>query len=195
MKKTVLSALLSATAVMMMSGCSTVGNMMSMAPAFANLESKTQESYVKMLDVVDESGDPAKAMMIETKIADDVTNDQAVDTIKAITEERNMLVTGDVKMYTKDDAGPKEVKHARIISVCNLQTAKVFLNHSRYYGGFMPCRIMLVEYGNGERYLVTMDLTLAIFGGKPLPPEMLKQALVVKETMEMLIAKGAKGEF
>lgn len=195
MKKTILSVLFSALAVMLMSGCSTVGNMMSMAPAFASLESKTQASYVQMLNIVDESGDPAKAMMIETKIADGVSNDTAVDTIKAITEERNMMVTGDVKMYTKDDAGPKEVKHARIISVCNLQTAKVFLNHSRYYGGFMPCRIMLIEYGNGDRFLVTMDLTLAIYGGKPLPPDMLKQALVVKETMEMLIERGAKGDF
>lgn len=195
MKKTILSVLLSVLTVMLMSGCTTMGNMMAMAPAFASLESNAQASYVKMLNVVDESGDPAKAMMIEVKIADDVSNDTAVDTIKAITEERNMMVTGDVKMYTKNDAGAKEVKHARIISVCNLQTAKIFLNHSRYYGGFMPCRIMLIEYGNGERFLVTMDLTLAIYGGKPLPPEMLKQALVVKETMEMLIARGAKGDF
>ena len=195
MKKTILSVLLSVLTVMLMSGCTTMGNMMSMAPAFAGLESNTQASYVKMLNVVDESGDAAKAMMIEVKIADDVSNDTAVDTIKAITEERNMMVTGDVKMYTKNDAKEKEVKHARIISVCNLQTAKIFLNYSRYYGGFMPCRIMLIEYGNGERFLVTMDLTLAIYGGKPLPPEMLKQALVVKETMEMLIARGAKGDF
>lgn len=195
MKKIVLLTLLSATAVMMITGCSTMRNMMDMAPGFAGLEPKTQESYVKMLNIVDESGDPAKAMMIETKIADDVTNDQAVDAIKAVTEERNMMVTGDIKMYTKADAAPTEVKHARIISVCNLQTAKIFLNFSRYYGGFMPCRIMLVEYGNGDRFLVTMDLTMAIYGGKPLPEEMLKQALAVKETMEMLIAKGAKGEF
>ena len=190
-----LTALLSSLTVILMSGCTTMGNMMSMAPAFASLESNTQASYVKMLDVVDKSGDPAKAMMIEVKIDDGVSNDTAVDAIKAITEERNMIVTGDVKMYTKNDAGPKEVKHARIISVCNLQTAKIFLNYSRYYGGFMPCRIMLVEYGNGDRFLVTMDLQMAIYGGKPLPPEMLKQALIVKETMEMLIARGAKGDF
>lgn len=195
MTKTILSVFLSTLSVVLMSGCATIGNMMSMAPAFANLESDTQASYVKMLDVVDKSGDPAKAMMIEEKIADDVSNDQAVDSIKAITEERNMMVTGDVKMYTKADAGPTEVKHARIVSVCNLTTAKVFLNHSRYYGGFMPCRIMLIEYGNGDRFLVTMDLQMAIYGGKPLPPAMLKQALVVKETMEMLIKKGAKGDF
>lgn len=195
MTKTILSVFLSTLSVLLMSGCTTMGNMMSMAPAFASLESNTQASYVKMLNVVDESGDPAKAMMIEEKILDDVTNDQAVDSIKAITEERNMMVTGDVKMYTKADAGPTEVKHARIVSVCNLTTAKVFLNHSRYYGGFMPCRIMLIEYGNGDRFLVTMDLQMAIYGGKPLPPAMLKQALVVKETMEMLIKKGAKGDF
>ncbi|WP_428737272.1 DUF302 domain-containing protein [Sulfurimonas sp.] len=175
----------------MASGCT----MMKMGTAFIKLEPETQEAYAKMMDSIDTYGDPAKAMMIETKINDDVTNDDAVEAIKAITEERNMRVTGDVKMFTKEDAAPDEVKHARIISVCNLTTAKVFLNHSRYYGGFMPCRIMLVEYGNGDRFLITMDLTLAIKGGKPLPPEMLKAALIVKDTMETLIKNGAAGEF
>ncbi|MBA1438730.1 MAG: DUF302 domain-containing protein, partial [Epsilonproteobacteria bacterium] len=148
-------------------------------------------AYMAMFEKVLKDGDPAKAMMIEAKIADDVTNDDAVEAIKAITEDRNMRVTGDVKMFTKEDAKPNEIKHARIISVCNLTTAKIFLNYSRYYGGFMPCRIMLVEYGNGDRYLVTMNLDLAIYGGKKLPPEMLEAALKVKDTMETLIRDGA----
>ena len=159
------------------------------------LDDQAMDAYDEMFTKVTEYGDPARAMMIEAKIADDVTNDDAVEAIKAITEERNMRVTGDVKMFRKENAAPDEVAHARIISVCNLTTAKVFLNYSRFYGGFMPCRIILVEYGNGDRYLVTMDLTLAIHGGKKLPPEMLEAALKVKDTMETLIRDGAQGEF
>lgn len=159
------------------------------------LDDKAMDAYDAMFTKVTEYGDPARAMMIEAKIADDVSNDDAVEAIKAITEERNMRVTGDVKMFRNENAAPDEVAHARIISVCNLTTAKVFLNYSRYYGGFMPCRIILVEYGNGDRYLVTMDLTLAIHGGKTLPPEMLEAALKVKDTMETLIRDGAQGEF
>jgi len=98
-------------------------------------------------------------------------------------------------MYTKEDAKPDEVKEARIWSLCNLTTAKVFLNYSRYYGGFMPCRIMYVQYGNGDAYLISMDMTLAIFGGKTLPPEMLEAALKVKVAMENVPARAAHGDF
>ena len=106
-----------------------------------------------------------------------------------------MRVTGDIKMFTKEDAKPDEVKHARIFSVCSLRIAKIFLNHSRYFGGFMPCRIMLVEYGNGDRYLITMDLTLAIHGGYTLPPEMLKEAQFVEKAMTEIPSRAAKGDF
>jgi uncharacterized protein (DUF302 family) len=98
-------------------------------------------------------------------------------------------------MFTKEDANPDEVKHARIFSLCSLSIAKKFLNHSRYFGGFMPCRIMLVEYGDGRRYLITMDLTLAIHGGYPLPPEMLELASKVKEAMQEIPARAAEGDF
>ncbi len=191
MKNTIVTTLLAIAVSVMMSGCT----MTKMGIAFMGMESETQDAYAKMMENISQYGDPARAMMIETKIKDDVSNDDAVESIKAVTEERNMMVTGDVKMFRKDDAKPDEVAHARIISVCNLRTAKVFLNFSRYYGGFMPCRILLIEYGNGDRFLVTMDLTMAIYGGDPLPPEMLEAALIVKETMEMLITKGAAGDF
>jgi len=134
-------------------------------------------------------------MMLEFKVDDGVENEDVADSIKSLAESYNMRITGDIKMYTKDDAADDEVKHARIISLCSLEIAKIFLNHSRYYGGFMPCRILLVEYGNGDRFLITMDMTLAIHGGFPLPPEMLEKGLSVKKAMEEIPARAAKGEF
>lgn len=192
MVKNLLALIGALTLVVVIGGYLKFGGMISKV---SGLDEGAMPAYMAMFTKVLKDGDPAKAMMIEAKIADDVSNEDAVEAIKAITEERNMRVTGDVKMFRKEDAKPNEIAHARIISVCNLTTAKVFLNYSRYYGGFMPCRIMLVEYGNGDRYLVTMDLDLAIHGGKQLPPEMLEAALKVKDTMETLIKDGAAGEF
>ena len=159
------------------------------------LDKEALPAYMKMFDKVLENGDAARAMMKEWKISDDVSDSDAAESIKALAEEYNMRITGDVKMYTKDDAAAHEVKHARIFSLCSLPIAKVFLNYSRWYGGFMPCRIMLVEYGSGERYLVAMDMTLAIHGGRPLPPEMLEMALTVKKAMEEIPARAAAGDF
>ncbi len=159
------------------------------------LDGEALPAYMKMFEQVVDKGDAARAMMNEWKVSPDVAESDVAESIKALAEEYNMRVTGDVKMFTKEDAKGTEVKHTRIFSLCSLTIAKVFLNYSRWYGGFMPCRIMYVEYGNGDRYLVAMDMTLAIHGGYPLPPDMLKMATHVKQAMEEIPARAAKGDF
>jgi len=176
-------------------GCSTMHMGWTAATQQHKLDDKAMDAYDDMFSEVAKNGDPAKAMMLEFPVEEDVTNQDVADSIKSLAESYNMRITGDIKMYTKDDAAPEEVKHARIISLCSLHIAKVFLNHSRYYGGFMPCRIMLIEYGNGDRFLVTMNMTLAIHGGFPLPKEMLELGLKVKKAMEEIPARAARGDF
>jgi len=188
MMKSLITVVFAVALSLTMGGCTKVSQ-------YNQLDDKAIPAYMDMFDKVLEYGDPARAMMLEWKVTADVSNEDIADTIKSLAEEYNMRVTGDIKMYTKDDAAPTEVKHARIMSLCSLPIAKVFLNHSRWYGGFMPCRIMLVEYGNGDRYLVSMNMTLAIYGGRPLPPEMLKMAQSVKKAMEEIPARAAAGDF
>ena len=152
-------------------------------------------AYMAMFEKVIKDGDPAKAMMNEYKVSKDVSGDDLKDIIQGLAEEYNMRVTGYVKMFTKEDAKPTEVKEARIWSLCSLHIAKIFLNHSRFFGGFMPCRIMYVQYGNGDAYLITMDLTLAIHGGYPLPPKMLELAKKVNKAMTEIPSRAAEGDF
>lgn len=188
MMKSILSALFAFTIMFSVSGCTTISQ-------YNKLDDGAMGAYMDMFDKVLETGDPAEAMMLDFLVDEDVSNDEVAESMHALAEEYNMRVTGDIKMFTKEDAKPDEVKHARIISVCSLHIAKVFLNHSRFFGGFMPCRMMIVEYGNGERHIVTMDLTLAIYGGYSLPPEMLELAKKVKIAMEEIPARAAKGDF
>ncbi|SFV55500.1 hypothetical protein MNB_SM-7-279 [hydrothermal vent metagenome] len=193
MVRKIVSVLMALGFAMFISGCSTAK--MGFYFFTADLDDKAPEAYANMMHVVKESGDPAKAMMKEYKVSEDVTGDDLKDIIQGLAEEYNMRVTNYVKMFTKEDAKPNEVKEARIWSLCSLHIAKVFLNYSRYFGGFMPCRIMYVQYGNGDAYLITMDLTLAIHGGKKLSPEMLKLATKVKKAMEDIPARAAEGDF
>jgi uncharacterized protein (DUF302 family) len=159
------------------------------------LDSGALPAYMTMFDNVLKTGDPAYAMMKEFDVLDDVENEDVVESIKALAEEYNMRVVGDTKMFTIPDAKGDEVKFVENISLCSLYIAKKFLAHSRYFGGFMPCRIMLIEYGNGKRKLITMDLELAIHGGTPLPPEMLELATKVQEAMIQIPARAAEGDF
>jgi len=168
------------------------GGMMSKA---AQLDPGAMPAYMKMFTDVLNTGDAAKAMVLEYKVDKDVSNDDVAESVKALVENNNMRLTGDVKMFTKEDAKPNEVKHARIFSMCSLPIAKKFLNFSHAYGGFMPCRVMLIEMGNGDRFLYTMDLTLMIHGGHTLPPEMLALAQKVQAAMEGIASRAAKGDF
>jgi len=194
MKKLVLG--LSALAIMMfMSGCSTMHMGWTAVTKQHKLDDGAMDAYDKLFTKVAEEGDPAKAMMKEFKVAEDVSGDDVKESITALAEEYNMRVTGYVKMFTKEDAKPDEVKEARIWSLCSLHIAKIFLNHSRYFGGFMPCRIMYVQYGNGDAYLITMDLTLAIHGGYPLGAQMLELATKVDTAMTEIPQRAANGDF
>ncbi len=182
-------------AMITFSGCSTMHMGWTAVTSQHKLDDGAMPAYDAMFTKVAKYGDPARAMMKEWKVADDVSGDDVKESIAALTEEYNMRLTGYVKMYTKEDAKPDEVKEARIWSLCNLTTAKVFLNYSRFYGGFMPCRIMYVQYGNGDAYLISMDMTLAIHGGHTLPPLMLKMATLVQKAMEGIPERAAQGDF
>jgi len=195
MRRSLLTALLAVSFTFFASGCSTMHMGWTAVTGQHKLDDGAMKAFDEMFTSVVENGDPARAMMKEYKIEEDVSNEDVIESIKALAEEYNMRIVGDTKMFTIPDAKPDEVKFVENVSLCSLYIAKKFLNHSRYFGGFMPCRIMLVEYGNGDRYLITMDLTLAIHGGYPLPPEMLELATQVKKAMEEIPARAAKGDF
>jgi len=195
MKKNLLTVVIALGLAYFVTGCSTMHMGWTAITGQHKLDDGAMKAYDDMFSEVVKDGDPAKAMMKEFPVGEGITGDDVKESITALAEEYNMRVTGYVKMFTKKDAKPNEVKEARIWSLCSLHIAKIFLNHSRYFGGFMPCRIMYVQYGNGKAYLITMDLTLAIHGGYPLPPEMLSLAKKVDKAMTEIPARAASGDF
>jgi uncharacterized protein (DUF302 family) len=192
MLKNILAAVGAIALVAMIVMYSKFGGMISGA---ASLDKGAMPAYMNMFETVIKTGDPAEAMMKDFVVAEDVSNEDVIESIKALAEEYNMRIVGDTKMFTIPDAKPNEVKFVENVSLCSLYIAKKFLNHSRFFGGFMPCRIMLVEYGDGSRHLVTMDLELAIHGGATLPEEMMKLASEVQKAMVEIPERAAKGDF
>ena len=176
-----------------MSGCT----MMKMGVAYMGFPSEAQEAYAEMMGNLSETGDPAQAMMKEWKVADDVSEEDVFEAMKEYAGEYNMRYVGEKNMFRIKDGKPDQVVHARIGEFCSLSIAKKMLDHSRYYGGFMPCRVIFVEYGNGDRYLISMDMTLALYGGtdkKPIDPDLLEDMRAVKKAMEEIPAMAASGE-
>lgn len=184
---------ISAAAIaVMFSGCT----MIKMGTTFMGFSSETQKAYADMMDVIGNTGDPAQAMMLEFPVKEGLEEQDVFDAMKEYAGEFNMMFVGEKNMF-RIEGGPNDVVHARIAEFCSLSIAKKMLNHSRYYGGFMPCRVIFVEYGDGRRYLVTMDMTLALYGGtdkKPIDKALFEDMVNVKKAMEEIPRLAASGE-
>ena len=165
--------------------------------AVSKMDPKAMGLYTKMMKDVMATGNTAKAMVRVVKVGKDVSIDDMPETMKSIAEEHGMMMVGDVTMFdgTPLTAGGPKSHYTRIFSFCSRSIAQTFLNYSKEFGAFMPCRIMLVEDDKGDKYLVTMDLGLMIHGGYPLSPEMLKLATQVEKTMYEIQDKAASGDF
>lgn len=200
MKKTIVMSVAALMTAFMMSGCTA----MKLGVTFMGFSDDTQKAYAGMMDIVSETGDPAQAMMKEWLITDDeLTEEDIFDEMKDLAGEYNMRFVGEKNMFKLLDkeianykkAGYKDIiVHARIAEFCSLSIAKEMLNHSRFYGGFMPCRVILVEHEDGRRYLISMDMTLALYGGtdaKPINPGLMEKMEAVKLAMEEIPTKAA----
>ena len=163
-------------------------------PKVADFDPKAFGAYMDMAGKVLESGDPAKGMVIKKKmvIPEGMSKQEAIDNAIEIMDEigsEHGLAVVDHKVMPRSNG-----IYTQIRSYCSPSIADVFLNHSREFIGFMPCRIGIIEEPNGDIYLYTMNLDLAIYGGKKLPKKMLDLAHEVEKAMYGMLEHGASGE-
>jgi len=168
--------------------------------SLTKMDGKALGLYMDMADKVLTTGDPAKGMVIKRKlvIEEDMTKQEAIENAIEIMDEiadAHGLAVVDKKTMPRQQVnkdGEKVYTHIR--SYCSPSIADVFLSFSGEFVGFMPCRVGIVEDGNGDVWLYTMGLDLMIHGGHELPPKMLELAETVKEAMVDMITKGASGD-
>ena len=148
--------------------------------------------YMNMFEKVLETGNSAEAMIRKVKINDDVSTEDAIDNMRSIAEENNFLVVGDAKMAIKSSIkAPDGKRYIRILSFCAPAIAEKFIGFSEAFGAFMPCRILIVEDDEGNRWLYTMAMELMLYGGHPLPDDMLEMAEQVRDLMYGMMDAGA----
>ncbi len=153
--------------------------------------------YMGMFKRVLDSGSSAEAMVRRVKINDDVSTEDALDIMREIATDNNFLVVGDAKMSIKSSIkDPDGKRYIRILSFCAPSIAEQFIGYNEGFGAFMPCRILIVEDDEGNRWLHTMAMELMLYGGAPLPDDMLKMALRVRGLMYgMMDAAATDGEY
>jgi len=169
-----------------------LGDKMSKA---SQLDPKAMGAYMNMFDKVLTTGKATDAMVRRVKIDPGVSTEDVVESMKSIATDANMVQVGDSHMSDKSIKDGKGNRYIRILHYCSPSIAKQFIDYSIAFGAFMPCRILIVEDDNGDRWLVTMAMELMLFGGHTLPPAMMEKAEHVRDTMYKMMDLGAKGDF
>jgi len=159
------------------------------------LDPKALGAYMHMFNTVLTTGRATDAMVRKVKIDPDVSTEDVVEAMKSIATDANMIQVGDSRMSNKSIKEGKGNRYIRILHYCSPSIAKQFIDYSLAFGAFMPCRILIVEDDKGDRWLITMAMELMLFGGETLPPEMMKKAEHVRDTMYKMMDLGAKGDF
>ncbi len=161
----------------------------------SKLDPQAMGAYMNMFDAVLTTGRSADAMVRKVKINPDVSTEEVIESMRSIATDANMLQVGDSRMADEYDHEGKRQRYVRILHYCAPNIAKTFIDYSVAYGAFMPCRILIVEDDNGDRWLVTMAMELMLFGGHTLPPQMMKKAEHVRDTMYKMMDLAAEGDF
>jgi len=182
--------------IALLAGVYLVINFGGMMGKVTSLHPDAMGHYMDMFKKVLETGSSADAMIRKVRINDDVTTEEAIDNMRDIATDNNFLVVGDAKMSINSSIKTGGKRYIRILSFCAPSVAEQFIGYSEAFGAFMPCRILIVEDDEGNRWLYTMSMELMLYGGKPLPDNMMEMALRVRGLMYgMMDAAATDGDY
>lgn len=164
--------------------------------AFDGFDDQAFDTYKGMMDRLAETGNGAAATVWKAKVAEGLTFEDVDQSIKQVAIDRNIRGVG--KLPLGDQVAAMNGKPWRKLNIylyCNPLTAAKMIEHDLAYAAYLPCRVSLVEDETGQLWIYTLDMDMMIYGGKTLPPELLKEALEVKDIMQDILTRAAEGDF
>ncbi len=164
--------------------------------AFSKFDPQAKATYKGMFDRLIETGNSASATVWKAKVAEGLTFEEVDESIKQTAIANNIRDVGSLPLG--DQVGAMNGKPWRKLNIylyCNPLTAAKMVEYDPAYAAYLPCRISLVEDEKGQLWIYTLDMDMMIYGGKTLPPELLKDALRVKGIMKDILKKAAEGDF
>ncbi len=152
--------------------------------------------YLEFAEKILETGNGAEASVWKMEVDEGLSADEVEETMKFVANEHNISNVGELPL-SKDVAAKlgKPYRYVKIFMFCNSLTAKQMLDYSDAFSAYLPCRITMIEDTSGKLWLYTLNMDLMIYGGKPLPAALKKEAINVKEIILDIMKRGAEGDF
>lgn len=164
--------------------------------AFNGFDPKAKDMYMEMADLLVETGNSAAATVWKVKVQDGLTAEEVGQSIQTIADELNIRAVGFLPLG--DQVAAMTGEDWRVLNIylyCNPLTAAKMVEFDPAFAAYLPCRVSLVEDEAGDLWIYTLNMDLMIYGGETLPPELLAEALEVKEIMLAILNRAAEGDF
>ncbi len=169
------------------------------APAWEKLEAfdeRAADVYTDMMFKVIETGNAAEATIWKIPVEEGLTVEDVEETMRFVANEHNIKNVGELPL-SKEVAlqTGEDTRFFKIYMFCNPLTAANMMEYSDAFSAYLPCRIAMVEDKEGKLALYTLNMDAMLYGGHPLPDELMEEAEGVKEIMLDIMNRGAAGDF
>ncbi len=169
---------------------------MSYGRSLSGFDPQAVAVYTDMANQLIATGNPAEATVWKSKVKEGLTFEEVDQSIKSVANEMNIKGVGELPLGDQVEAMlGKKWRKLKIYLYCNPLTAAKMIDFSDAYSAYLPCRISLLEDKTGKLWLYTLNMDMMIHGGKPLPKDLMDEAMGVKKIMKAILDRGAKGDF
>ncbi len=153
-------------------------------------------TYSNIISTLIATGNAADATVWKQQVKEGLSVNDVEDAMKSIAAEHNIKNIGELPLYQQIIAitGTK-FRFMKIYMYCNPLTAAKMIDYSDAFSTYLPCRIVLLEDKQGRLWIYSLNLDMMIYGGTPLPDELKKEALQVKNVIQDIMKRAANGEF
>ncbi len=151
-----------------------------------------QARAVEMFELSEQCSEDVMSM-IKCKVAEDVSSDDAIDSMKLRANMLNFKLVGHMPLSEQVKAMGGKSTRMEIFQFCDALIAAQMVKHSMAFAGYLPCRITLVEDERGQPWLITLNMDKTMSDAS-LPKELKKLGMQVRNNIYSIISAGAEGD-
>lgn len=136
---------------------------------------------------------PVKVQVARIQIKDEVSFEDAVESLKLRANQHNLKFVGSSPLYKEIEAlTGKPAKRMEIFSFCDGLVAQQMITAEPTMIAFMPCRIALLEDERGARWIISMMIDKKTI--LSMPAEIRIKAQRVMDAMKDIMLAASKGD-
>ena len=136
-----------------------------------------------------------KAMVAQSMVMKqaEVEFDDVIESMKLRANTLNFKLVADLPLSEQVEAMGVESNRMRILAFCDALIAKRMVEYNLIFAGYLPCRVAVVEDGEGNVWVVTMNMDMMV-NAVDLTPELRTLAMRVRDTINSIVQAGVEGD-